>query len=195
MKAVVGLGNPGRAYANTPHSIGFDIVERLAVIAGAKLRSSLRFDARLARTVLQGGDVMLVEPQTYMNASGKAVSSVLRYHRIEPVDMIVVLDDADLEVGRIRIRVSGSSGGHKGLQSVAESIGSTDFVRVRVGIGRGGEGVDLVRHVLEPFSAEERLVMNEVVEESAGAVLSILSSGVDRAMNTYNARRIGRAEG
>jgi PTH1 family peptidyl-tRNA hydrolase len=107
--------------------------------------------------------------------------------------MIVVLDDADLETGRIRIRPSGSSGGHKGLLSVAESVGTEDFARVRLGIGRGGDGVDLMRHVLDPFTAEERIVMNEVVKEAVGAVLRILSSGADRAMNEYNAKRTGKA--
>lgn len=195
VKAVVGLGNPGRTYANTPHSIGFEVIDKLAEGAGARLRGSLRFDAKIGRVVLQGTDVLLVKPQTYMNASGSAVSAVLRYHKIATADMIVVLDDADLEVGRIRIRLAGSSGGHKGLLSVTESVGSSDFTRVRIGIGRGGEGVDLVRHVLDPFTSQERIVMNEVVEESAGAVLRILSSGADRAMNEYNAKRIGKAGG
>lgn len=195
MKAVVGLGNPGKEYANTPHSIGFEVVDCLCAGAGAQLRRSLRFRARAARLTVQGAGVLLVKPQAYMNASGPVVAAILGYHKIEPADMIVVLDDADLEAGRIRIRPSGSSGGHKGLQSVIESVGTGNFARVRIGIGRGQDGVDLVRHVLDPFEAEERLVMNEVVKEAAGAVLIVLSSGADRAMNMYNARRIGQGRG
>ena len=195
MKAVVGLGNPGREYASTPHSIGFEVIDYLAAEARAKLKASLRFNAMTGRLVVLETDVLLVKPQTYMNVSGPAISAVLRYYKIEPSDMIVVLDDADLEAGRIRIRQSGSSGGHKGLLSVAESVGTGDFVRVRIGIGRGADGVDLVKHVLDHFGAGERLVMNEVVKEAAGAVVSILSSGVDRAMNEYNAKCIGKAGG
>jgi len=195
VKAVVGLGNPGREYASTPHSIGFEVIDRLAAEARAKLKASLRFSAMTGRLVVLETEVLLVKPQTYMNVSGPAVSAVLRYYKIEPSDLIVVLDDADLEAGRIRIRQSGSSGGHKGLLSVAESVGTGDFVRVRIGIGRGADGIDLVKHVLDHFGAEERLVMNEVVREAAGAVVSILSSGVDRAMNEYNAKCIGKAGG
>ncbi|MEI6807308.1 MAG: aminoacyl-tRNA hydrolase [bacterium] len=193
MKAVVGLGNPGREYENTPHSIGFEVVEHLCAGAGATLKRSLRFGALTARLIAQGNDVLLVEPQSYMNASGQAVSAILHYYKIELSGLIVVLDDADLETGRIRIKPSGSSGGHKGLRSVSESVGTDEFVRVRIGVGRGGDGVDLVRHVLGSFSAAERHVMDEVVKEAAAAVLSILESGVDRAMNEYNAKRIGGA--
>lgn len=193
MKAVVGLGNPGKEYENTPHSIGFEVVDHLCTGAGAALKRNLRFGARTARVVAQGNDVLLIEPQSYMNASGHVVSAILHYYKIELSGLIVVLDDADLETGRIRIKPSGSSGGHKGLQSVAESVGAGDFARVRIGVGRGGDGVDLVRHVLGSFSAAERLVMDVVVKEAAAAVLSILESGVDRAMNEYNAKRIGGA--
>ncbi|MEI6219306.1 MAG: aminoacyl-tRNA hydrolase, partial [bacterium] len=114
MKAVVGLGNPGREYASTPHSIGFEVIDYLAAEARAKLKASLRFNAMTGRLVVLETEVLLVKPQTYMNVSGPAVSAVLRYYKIEPSDMIVVMDDADLEAGRIRIRQSGSSGGHKG---------------------------------------------------------------------------------
>lgn len=195
MKAVVGLGNPGRAYASTPHSIGFEVVDHLAAATCTKMKASWRFSVLSGRLVVSETEVLLVKPQTYMNVSGPAVSAILRYYKVEPSDMIVVLDDADLEAGRIRIRQSGSSGGHKGLLSVAESFGTSDFVRVRIGIGRGADGVDLVKHVLDRFEAEERLVMNEVVKEAAGAVVRILSSGVDRAMNEYNAKCIGNAGG
>lgn len=189
MKAVVGLGNPGKEYANTPHSIGFEVIDHLCAGAGVKLKQSWRFSARTARLVAQDTDVLLVQPQTYMNASGSVVSAILRYYKIDPSGLIVVLDDADLETGRIRIKPSGSSGGHKGLKSVIECVGAVDFTRVRIGIGRGGG--DLVRHVLGPFSASERLLMDEVVKEAAAAVLGVLVSGVDRAMNEFNSKRIG----
>ena len=195
MKAVVGLGNPGREYANTPHSIGFEVIDHLSAGAGSKMRRSLRFGASTGRTVIKDTEVLLVKPQTYMNASGPVVSAILRYYKIEASDMIVVLDDADLEAGQIRIRPAGSAGGHRGLMSVTESVGTEHFVRVRIGIGRGAAGVDLVRHVLAAFTPAERLLMNEVVKESAEAVLNIISSGAERAMNKYNATRIGKAGG
>ena len=190
MKVVVGLGNPGEQYANTPHSIGFEVVDELAAGLDCRLRKSFWFRAKVGKAVAGGGDVLLVKPQTYMNASGSAVSAILRYHKALPSDMIVVLDDADLDVGTIRIKPKGSSGGHKGLLSVENSVGTKDFVRVRLGIGRSNDGADLVNHVLDHFKADERTLMSRVVKEAAGAVLCVLESGIDRAMNEYNAKQV-----
>jgi len=190
VKVVVGLGNPGDQYENTPHSIGFEVVDALAGRLGCGLRRSLRFRVRSGRAVADGTDVLLVKPQTFMNASGPAVAAVLRYNRVEPADMIVVLDDADLQEGRIRVRPGGGSGGHKGLQSVIDSVGTEAFARVRLGVGRE-QGADLVRHVLGVFPPDKRALMNRVVKEAADAVMCTLDAGADRAMNEYNAKQIG----
>lgn len=190
MKVVVGLGNPGEEYANTPHSIGFEVVDELAARLDCRPRKSFWFRAQVGRVAFKSDEGLLVKPQTYMNASGSAVSAILRYHKASPSDMIVVLDDADLDAGRIRIKPGGGSGGHKGLLSVENSVGTKDFIRVRLGIGRSRNGADLVSHVLDHFRADERTLMDRVVKEAAEAVLCVLESGIDRAMNEYNAKQI-----
>ena len=188
MKVIVGLGNPGRRYRSTPHSVGFEVLDELARRLGARFRSSFRFDARLCRAVVDGNDLLLMTPQTYMNNSGTVVAAVLRYHGLEMSDTIVIVDDADLELGQLRIRAKGSSGGHKGLGSVAAALGGVNFVRVRLGIGRGSDEQDLVTRVLTRFTSEERVTMDGTVKRAADAVLAIIRDGIDRAMNEFNVR-------
>lgn len=186
MKIVVGLGNPGQRYAKTPHNVGFEVVDRLAVQAGVRWRRSLRFKAHVAEGVVGGQSVLLVKPQTFMNRSGEAVGAIMRYRRMSPGDLIVVLDDADLDVGRLRIRASGGSGGHKGLDSVRDNVGTADFARVRIGVGRRQAEGDLVEHVLTPFPPEERRMIDQVVDRAADAVVCLLGSGLEAAMNAFN---------
>ena len=185
MKVVAGLGNPGKRYAHTPHNAGFDVVDGLSDSLGFRLKRSFRFRARLGKGTACGGGLLLVEPLTFMNNSGLVVSSVMRYHRAVPDDLVVVLDDADLGLGRIRIRQRGSSGGHRGLDSIIRHVGSSEFVRVRVGIGRQ-QGGDLVHHVLSPFSAAERERMSRIAARAGEAVLRIVDAGADIAMNEFN---------
>jgi len=189
VKIVVGLGNPGKRYASTPHNAGFAVADELAERYGCGFRSSTRFRSRIARTSVPVPDLLLVKPQTYMNESGPAVATVLRYWKAGPGDLIVVLDDADLDAGRIRVRGSGSSGGHKGLDSIIGHVGSSRFARVRVGIGRGEGRRDLVAHVLRPMPAAEWESMLPVIRRAADAVHCTLCSGVEAAMNEYNAWR------
>ncbi len=186
MKLIVGLGNPGERYRGTPHSVGFETIDVLAERLGISLRRSFRFNARLGRAEVDGNDLLLVQPQTFMNNSGYAVGAILRYHKLGASDLIVVVDDADLKLGRLRIRAKGSSGGHKGLASVAEATGGGHFTRVRLGIGRGSGGQELVTRVLSRFAGEERAVMDGTVKRAADAVLTILRDGLDKAMNEYN---------
>lgn len=189
MNLVVGLGNPGRDYERTPHNIGFLVVEALADRLGAKLKSSLRFQARTG-TALQGGrELLLVEPQTYMNASGVAVGALVRYRKLEPANVLVVCDDADLPLGSLRLRKQGGTGGHRGLASIAQALGTDAYARLRIGIGRGPERRDLVDHVLSAFSAAEWETAQSVVDQAAEAVLCVVEQGMDAAMNRYNARR------
>lgn len=187
MKLVVGLGNPGAAYAGSPHNAGFEVVDKLAQRAGAGWRENKRFRAALAKGELAGEPVVLMKPLTFMNASGEAVGAWLRWHRMTATDLVVLLDDVDLEPGRLRIRARGGSGGHKGLASVIQHAGSDAFVRVRLGVGRGdGEREDVIAHVLRPLTGARRETASAMVEEAADAVEMILRQGVDRAMNRFN---------
>ena len=187
MRVIVGLGNPGKQYVHTPHNVGFEAIDNLAARLDCRLRGSFRFQARTGKAVVRDEPVLLVQPQAYMNNSGPALAPLLRTKGAGAPDLIVALDDADLAVGRIRVRAKGSSGGHKGLASIIASVGTEDFVRVRIGIGRDSGGRDLVEHVLTPFSSEERRQMDDVIERAADAVLCVVESGVEAAMNKFNA--------
>jgi PTH1 family peptidyl-tRNA hydrolase len=197
LKAVVGLGNPGREYVDTPHNAGFAVVDLLASRWDASLRRSWRVRARTGGCMHAGEKVLLVEPQTFMNRSGEAVSWVLRYNKLGAEDLIVVVDDADLPAGRVRIRAKGTSGGHNGLESVIGAVGTRDFVRVRVGIGRGeGKGRGLIGHVLSPLRGEGAELLGRGIETAADAVQCLIENGVDRAMNEFNgSMREGDSDG
>ena len=187
MKVIAGLGNPGAEYANTPHSIGFEVVDAVARGIGASWKGSSSFKGELATGLLGGVKVLLVKPQTYMNLSGECVSPVLKYHNATIEDLLVVSDDIDLPVGRLRIRKGGSAGGHNGLKSVIERTGSPDFVRLRIGVGRDPQSrSNVIGHVLGKFSQDDRKVMDEVVAEAAAAVGAIENENLETAMNRYN---------
>ncbi len=187
MKVIAGLGNPGAEYANTPHSIGFEVVDAVARGIGASWKGSSSFKGELATGLLGGVKVLLVKPQTYMNLSGECVSPVLKYHNATINDLLVVSDDIDLPVGRLRIRKGGSAGGHNGLKSVIERTGSSDFVRLRIGVGRDPQSrSNVIGHVLGKFSPEDRQAMDEVVATAAEAVGAIENENLETAMNRYN---------
>ncbi len=189
VKLVVGLGNPGREYERTPHNMGFLVVEALAERLGCRLKPSSRFSARVGAGTHAGQDLLLAAPQTYMNASGRAVAAITQYRKLAPEDVLVVVDDADLPLGALRIRKQGSSGGHRGLTSITASLGTDAYGRVRIGIGRGDGRRDLIDHVLSAFTAAEWETVRAVTDEAADAVLCVVEHGMDAAMNRYNARR------
>lgn len=182
---IAGLGNPGREYERTPHNVGFDVVEVLRAQFNADWQNSRRFKARIAKTTQAGEQVLLVQPLTYMNLSGTSVVPILRYHGGTPDDLIVVSDDADLPLGRIRIKAAGSSGGHRGLASIIEAVGTEAFARIRLGIGRAGTR-ELVEYVLRAFRGESWERSRAMVDAAAGAVSCLLTDGVAEAMNRYN---------
>jgi PTH1 family peptidyl-tRNA hydrolase len=188
MRLIVGLGNPGREYAQTPHNLGFAVVEELA--GQARLRRRQRaFRSHLWRGRLDGKEVVLAQPQTYMNLSGPAVAELLRAEGLEPADLIVVADDVALPWGQLRIRERGSAGGHNGLESVIAALGTSGFLRVRLGIQpREGEVGDLAEYVLAPMGAEEQKLAEAMVAEAAEAVRLILREGPSRAMTRFNRR-------
>ncbi len=185
VKIVAGLGNPGPEYRQTPHNVGFEVVELLAVRLGGTWRASARFQARLARATHAGATVLLVQPMTYMNLSGTSVAPVVRYHGATAADLAVVSDDADLPVGRIRIRAGGRSGGHRGLASVIETLGTEEFVRVRIGVGRSA-AKGLKDHVLGRLDPEQAQVLAQTVTAAAEAVMCWMEQDVTEAMNRFN---------
>jgi len=186
VKVIAGLGNPGSAYAGTPHNVGFDVTELLAQRLGATWKESPRWKARVARATVAGEPLLLVQPLTFMNLSGTSVVQTLRYYGGGPQDLAVVLDDADLPLGRLRLRPEGGSGGHRGLASVIEQLGTGTFGRIRLGVGRGGRG-DLVGFVLDKFPAEARDTVRAMVEAAADAASCWTECGMNEAMNRFNA--------
>lgn len=184
---VVGLGNPGRGYAGTRHNVGFRVADELARRFDGEFRRGVRSQAHWCRVRAgEAGELLLVKPQTYMNLSGQAVQSLLRKHRLGPADLVVAYDDADLPAGALRIRPGGGAGGHNGMKSVIERIGTEDFVRVRIGVGRDPGGIGLKDHVLSRFSAEEAPAVAGAVAAAAEAVCAVARDGVDKAMNRFN---------
>ena len=185
MKIIAGLGNPGAQYANTPHSVGFEVVDALAAAAGVAWEEKRPFKCLWAKVVIAGQPTVLVKPQTFMNLSGESVAPVVKYGNATAADLLVVQDDIDLAVGRLRIRKGGSCGGHNGVRNVIERLGTPDFARLKVGVGKDSSNV--VAHVLGKFDPATRKVMDKVVAEAAKAAAEVVRSGPDRAMNLYNA--------
>jgi PTH1 family peptidyl-tRNA hydrolase len=194
VRLVVGLGNPGARYERTPHNVGFETVDVLAGRLDCPLRRGWRGDVRYGETAWEGERLLLAQPLTYMNLSGQAVAPLARRKGLKPADVIVVLDDADLPLGQIRVRPSGRAGGHKGLQSVLDHLGTDQVPRVRMGVGRRAEVEDLADHVLARFGEAEWLEAQAMIRRAAEAVLTIVTSGVEEAMNRFNAAPGTRAE-
>ncbi|MHB0869034.1 MAG: aminoacyl-tRNA hydrolase [Chloroflexota bacterium] len=185
MKLVVGLGNPGSRYANTRHNVGFMVLDRLAKECGASV-TKRQCNALTALGTLAGQRVCLAKPQTYMNLSGESVACLARFYKVDTRDILVIYDERDLPVGRIRLRERGSAGGHRGVQSIIGMLGTSEFPRLRIGIGRPSE-MEAEDHVLGRFSAEERPLMEEALARSVEAVEIALSEGMEAAMNRFNA--------
>lgn len=188
MRLVVGLGNPGERYRRTRHNVGFMVVDELASRAGVQ-QGREAHDAWSAPARVGGADVLLVKPLTFMNRSGLAVARLLEEQGGAPEDLVVVVDDVALELGKLRVRERGSHGGHNGLRSLVDLLDSEDFARVRVGIRRGEPPLDLAGYVLSEFTADEVLVVQEMVGWAAEAVECLLRDGTAAAMSRYNGGR------
>ena len=191
-KLVVGLGNPGKEYEGTRHNIGFAVLDRLAEKFGCSFRSKWRFSAKIAEAAAgDAGKVVLAKPQTYMNRSGAAVNVLLRWLKVAPAQLLVVVDDADLPLGQIRLRVAGGSGGHNGLRSIIETLGGNEeFARLRVGIGRSAPlGADISGHVLGRFAPPERDLAEQAVAVAVEAIDCCLREGLTEAMNQFNRKK------
>ncbi len=195
MKAIFGLGNPGARYKGTRHNIGFEVLDELAHRANvgfesapaealvARIRGGIVGSARVSPT--HSGDVLLAKPLTFMNASGQAIGELIRYFKIDVADMLVVVDEVQLPLGRLRARVRGSAGGHNGLKSVIAHLG-TDFPRLRIGVGRGDSRRDLADHVLAKFDKDEAAEVARMTLRAADAADMFVTDGIAAVMNQFN---------
>jgi len=185
VKLIVGLGNPGAKYKGTRHNLGFEVVDEVARRRDLKFTTSPA-DAVIARETGTKGRLILAKPLTFMNRSGYAVGVLSRYFDVEASNILVILDDVNLSLGRLRARPDGSDGGHNGLQSVILSLGTKEFPRVRMGVGRGLGQRDLADHVLTRFADEEVAGIKELIIETADAVELFIQSGITPVMNRFN---------
>jgi peptidyl-tRNA hydrolase, PTH1 family len=185
LKLIVGLGNPGREYSETRHNLGFQVVEELARRYRVKLRNDTKRRARVAKIGDIGDGVLVAQPTTFMNLSGWAVRDVASFHKVVPQDLLIVVDDADLPLGRLRIRAGGSAGGHNGLKSIIQELGTAEFPRLRIGVGR--QAGELKNHVLGRFDAEEKVQVGAAVERAADAAELFARENILAAMNRFNA--------
>lgn len=183
---IVGLGNPGGEYAKTRHNAGFMLTDLLASRWRADWSSEKKFLSRIAKAERSGKRLVLCEPQTFMNLSGEAVGALVAFYRLPLGRLIVAVDDADLPLGEIRLRPSGSSGGHHGLESIEQHVSSRDYARLRIGIGRKDSRREISGHVLGKISAEEMVLMEKVLARAADQVETWLSSGLQKAMSQFN---------
>lgn len=180
-RLLVGLGNPGREYSGTRHNVGFMVLDRLAAAMGATFRADKKWHADTA----SNGGVWLLKPQTYMNLSGESVSALVRFYQIEPARVLVVLDDMALPLGRLRIRERGSHGGHNGLRSILDHLGTQDVPRLRVGIGSSDPG-EATGHVLGRFAVDERPLVEQSLDRAVEAVRFAQENDLPSAMNKFN---------
>lgn len=185
MKVLVGLGNPGKKYEGTRHNVGWLVIGELAIRHGAA-RPKVKFEAEISEVSVAGQKLVLVAPQTYMNASGRSVRQLVDFYQIAPADVLVVCDDINLPLGKLRIRRSGSSGGQKGLENVIQHLGTQEVPRLRIGVGQPPEGRDSADYVLDRFGKAEMREIEPAVRSAADAVEAWVSEGVDRAMNRFN---------
>ncbi len=183
---IVGLGNPGREYEKTRHNCGFRAIDILADQLNAKI-DKLKFQGLYAQTNYGGGKLFLLKPQTYMNLSGRSVLQLSAYFHIPPQRIIVMFDDISLEPGRLRLRSNGSAGGHNGIKSIIQELGSQEFPRVKIGVGaKPNPNYDLADWVLSTFTANEEKALTPALENAANAALAIIDHGVPEAANRFN---------
>lgn len=183
MKLIVGLGNPGKKYEHTRHNMGFDVVDLFSELAQIDIDKDA-FKGLVGRGKVYNEDVYLLKPQTFMNLSGESVREIVSYFKIPKEDIIVIYDDLDLEPGKIRLRLSGSSGGHRGIQNIIEQLGTEDIKRIRIGIGK--PTYDTIDYVLGKPLKEEQVLIDEAIKKAVDALKEIIKNNFDSAMNKFN---------
>lgn len=185
MYLIVGLGNPENQYSKTRHNMGFDTINKIASSYNIDINKN-KFKAEYGTGIIEGKKVILLKPQTYMNLSGNSVKEVVDFYKIEKEKILVIYDDMDIEPGKIKIRKKGSAGGHNGMKSIIQMIGTEEFPRIRVGIGRPIRKDDEINYVIGAIPEEDLKRLDEGIEKAQKAVEEILRNGVDSAMNKYN---------
>jgi PTH1 family peptidyl-tRNA hydrolase len=183
---IVGLGNPGAEYAKTRHNAGFMLADLLAKSWRADWNNEKKFQSRIAKAERDGKRLVLCEPQTFMNLSGEAVGALVKFYQLPLTRLVVAVDDADLPLGEIRLRPSGSSGGHHGLESIEQHLSSREYARLRIGIGRKDSRREIAGHVLGKLSSTEMALMEKVLARAAGQVECWLAHGLPKAMSQFN---------
>jgi PTH1 family peptidyl-tRNA hydrolase len=184
MLLIVGLGNPGARYAGTRHNVGFETVDLLARRHSASF--ARKFRGQYAVVQLSGEGVVLLKPMTFMNDSGESVAAAARWFKLEPARVLVIHDDMDLALGKLRLRPRGSSGGHRGVESVIRHLGTTEFPRLKIGIGRPPAGMDPVEYVLSRFTPEERAIIDQTIARAADAIEFLVTHTIDETMSRFN---------
>ena len=185
MKLIVGLGNPGRAYEHTRHNIGFDVLDMLATSWGFNIEAN-GFDAKCEKVKYVGHDLILLKPQTFMNLSGRSVRQCKNFFKINLEDIIVVYDDMDIEVGHLKLKENGSSGGHNGIKSIISELGTENFKRIKVGIGRPTQNFGVVDYVLKKPSKEEESELENAKKNAVEAIKIAIKESFNKAMTMYN---------
>jgi PTH1 family peptidyl-tRNA hydrolase len=185
---IVGLGNPGADYAKTRHNAGFLLVEKLAADWKCDWASERKFVARTAKSDRNGKRVLLAEPQTFMNLSGESVGALVKFYQLAPVKILVAVDDADLPFGEIRLRGNGSSGGHHGLESIESHLGTREFARLRIGIGRKDGAREITNYVLGRFEKSENELLEKILSRAAAQIDCWLNDGLPKAMSLFNGK-------
>ncbi|MBQ1311350.1 MAG: aminoacyl-tRNA hydrolase [Blautia sp.] len=189
MILIAGLGNPGNKYQGTRHNVGFDAVD-LLIEKHHIPQSGVKFNAMYGKGTIEGQKVVVMKPLSFMNLSGGPIQQMAAYFRIDPAkDLIVLHDDIDLSPGQLRVRPSGSAGGHNGMKDIIRALGTESFTRVRIGVGAKPRDWDLADYVLSRFTDSDRKLVDEAIADACGAVETIVSEGVDAAMNTYNRKK------
>ena len=188
MYLIVGLGNPGREYEHTRHNAGFYAIDVLAGKLGADVKEK-KHKGLCGKGMIAGEKVILLKPQTFMNLSGESVRAAADFYKIDAEHMIVLYDDIDLDVGKLRVRAKGSAGGHNGIKNIIAHMGTQEFPRVRIGVGAKPDRMDLADYVLGRFSQVERPVMEDAFEEAAEAAIAVVEDGIDAAMNRFNRKK------
>lgn len=185
MYLIVGLGNPENEYAHTRHNMGFDTINNIAKNNNISI-SKTKFKALYETGIIQNQKVILLKPQTYMNASGESIKEVYDFYNIKPEELIVIYDDIDIAKGKIKLRKKGGPGSHNGMKSVIQELGITDFTRIRVGIGQPEFKSDMINYVIGKVPEEEQKILQEGTQKAAEAVEEIIKNGIDIAMNKFN---------
>ena len=186
MKIIVGLGNPGIKFRKNRHNAGFMALDKAAEETGIDIKTR-KFDSVIGRGLIGKKEAILAKPQTFVNLSGQAVSKLVNFYKMDLEDLVVVYDDADIEFGRIKVKKSGKSGGHNGIESIIDALGNENFSRIRIGIGRSIHCEDLKKYVLGNFNKLEMSKFDEILSRVLDAVVMIVKDGIDKAMNTFNA--------